>query len=101
MMEMITLYLEQTTTLIGEMKQSYKDKDWALLQGTVHKMIPSFTIMGIHKDFENMAIKVQEFAKTQLETDKIEELIVQLENICIQACTELKEEFNIIKSTNV
>ena len=82
------------------MKQSYKDKDWALLQGTVHKMIPSFTIMGIHKDFENMAIKVQEYAKIQLETDGIQELILQLENICAQACMELEEEYNIIKSTN-
>ena len=100
MMEMITLYLEQTTTLIGEMKQSYKDKDWALLQGTVHKMIPSFTIMGIHKDFEQMAIKVQEYAKTQLEVNEISELILQLENICTQACMELEEEYNIIKSTN-
>ena len=99
MMEMISLYLEQTTTLVSELKQSFRAKDWALLQSTAHKMIPSFTIMGIHTDFEDMAKKVQEYAKTQLEGDSIEEMVIQLENICTQACIELKEEFSILKKS--
>src|SRR6185312_9168709 len=60
MMEMIELYLDQTPPLIASMKQSLLDKDWNTLQSAVHKMIPSFSIMGISKDFENIAIKVQE-----------------------------------------
>ncbi len=60
MMKMISLYLEQTPPLIKAMKQALLDKDWNLLGGAVHKMIPSFSIMGINKDFENMAKKVQE-----------------------------------------
>src|SRR5207244_3440985 len=47
MMEMISLYLEQTPPLIRTMKQSYRDKDWISLYAAVHKMIPSFAIMGI------------------------------------------------------
>jgi len=46
MMEMISLYLEQTPTLINTMKQSLEIKDWKSLYGAVHKMIPSFAIMG-------------------------------------------------------
>jgi len=97
MMEMITIYLEQTPSLISSMTKSFQDKDWDSLYATVHKMIPSFSIMGIHADFENMAKKVQEFAKAQEKTGEIAPLVVQLENICTQACLELEEEFNRIK----
>ena len=100
MMEMIALYLEQTPPLIKAMKQSLENKDWESLHAAVHKMIPSFSIMGISSVFENMAKKVQDFASSQQKTDGIAELVLQLENVCGQACEELKIEFNRIKSTN-
>ena len=99
MLEMIALYLEQTPPLITTMKQSLLDKDWTSLHLAVHKMIPSFAIMGIKADFENMAKKVQEYAQTQQQADTISDLVLQLENICTQACTELQEEYNTIKNT--
>ena len=98
MMEMISLYLEQTPPLIRTMKESLKNNDWALLQSAVHKMIPSFSIVGISVDFENMAKKVQEYASTQQEVHHISDLVLQLENVCIQACEELGEELNKIKN---
>ncbi|MBE0424438.1 MAG: response regulator [Lutibacter sp.] len=98
MMEMISLYLEQTPPLINTMKQSFLDKDWKSFQATVHKMIPSFSIMGISVDFENMAKKVQEFASTQQQTGDITEMVTQLEKVCMQACNELKEDFNAFKN---
>ena len=99
MMEMISLYLEQTPPLITVMKQSLQDKDWNSLHAAVHKMIPSFSIMGISTDFENMAKKVQEYASSQQQADGIPDMVLQLENVCTQACKELKEEFNSIKNT--
>ena len=98
MMEMISLYLEQTPPLISTMKTSLRDKDWHSLHAAVHKIIPSFAIMGISVDFENMAKKVQEYASTQQQTDGIPDLVLKLENVCAQACIELKEEFNTIKN---
>lgn len=101
MMEMISLYLEQTPPLVSAMKLSLKDKNWQKLYSAAHKMIPSFAIMGINHDFENMAIQVQEYASTQTQTDHIPSLILQLETVCLQACDELQEEYNSIKnSTN-
>jgi PAS domain S-box-containing protein len=99
MMEMISLYLEQTPPLIRTMKQSLYTKDWNLLSGTVHKLIPSFSIVGISADFENMAKKVQEYAGTRQQTEKIHDLVTQLEEICNQACIELDKEVNMIKNT--
>jgi len=100
MMEMISAYLEQTPPLIIAMKESLEHKDWQALHAAVHKMIPSFAIMGMNVNFENMAKKVQEYASTQQQTDGIPDLVLQLENICAQACEELKAEFNVIKNTN-
>ena len=100
MMEMISLYLEQTPPLISAMKRSLEEKDWNGLHSAVHKMIPSFSIMGINVDFENMARKVQDYAIAELQTDGIQDMVLQLGNICSQACTELEEEYNMIKSKN-
>jgi PAS domain S-box-containing protein len=100
MMEMISLYLEQTPPLVVAMKEGLRDKDWNTLYSAVHKMIPSFSIMGINIDFENMAKKVQEYASTQKQAEGIPDLVLQIENVCAQACVELQEEFNMIKSNN-
>ena len=101
MTEMITLYLEQTPVLISSMKTSFEKKDWKSLQAAVHKMIPSFSIMGISIDFENMAKKLNEYASTLQETETIPEMVSQLENICTQACKELEEELIAINSAKL
>jgi PAS domain S-box-containing protein len=98
MMEMISLYLEQTPTLVKTMKQSLLNKDWSLLHSAVHKMIPSFSIVGINIDFENMARKVQEYASTQNNATEIDDMVLQLGNVCTQACVELKVDLNRIKN---
>jgi PAS domain S-box-containing protein len=100
MKEMITLYLHQTPPLINNMKQSLQEKDWDSLYASVHKLIPSFSIVGIHKDFENIAKKIQEYASTRLHLNELEELVLQIENVCSQACQELEVEINLIKNTN-
>jgi CheY-like chemotaxis protein len=98
MMEMISLYLEQTPPLISAMKQSWKEKEWSTLYAAVHKLIPSFSIMGISSDFEEMAKKIQDFAKNQQQSEGISVMVMELENVCSCACEELKEEFNAIKN---
>ena len=97
-MQMISAYLIQTPALIKTMKKSLKDNDWDSLYAAVHKMIPSFSIMGISADFENMAKKVQEYSRTKQQTDELSDMVLQLEAVCKQACKELKEEFNTIKN---
>jgi NTP pyrophosphatase (non-canonical NTP hydrolase) len=47
-----------------------------------------------------MAKKVQEFAGAQKQISGIQDMVLQLGNICNQACEELKEEFNRINSSN-
>ena len=98
LLEMISLYLEQTPPLIVAMKDGLRDKDWQSLYSAVHKIIPSFAIMGISIDFENMAKKIQDYASSQLQGDGIPDMVMQIENICTQACKELEEELDTIKN---
>lgn len=100
MMEMIAIYLEQTPVLINTMKQSLLDKDWEGLHAAAHKMVPSFVIMGISPDFEIVAKKVQTYTGMLSQTNRIEDLLLQLENVCAQACKELEEEYSTLKYTN-
>ena len=95
--EMISLFLVQTPALIKTMKLNLIDKDWISLGSAAHKMIPSFSIMGINTEFETMARQVQQYTGEYNNLEKIPDLILRLENVCTQACTELEEEHNMIK----
>ncbi len=99
MMEMISLYLEQTPLLILTMKQSLKDKNWSALHSAVHKMIPSFSIMGMNKDYVQIAQKIQIYAQAQEKSGNINDMVDKLEAVCSQSCTELIEELKRLKNT--
>ncbi|MFV8333449.1 response regulator [Flavobacterium sp. GSP14] len=99
MMEMISIYLEQTPHLLNTIKQSLKEENWTLLGAAVHKMLPSFTIMGIHPDHENVAKKIHDFTITTDKNNTIYSLVTQLDEICTQACSELQEEFNTLQNS--
>ncbi len=99
MMEMIALYLQQTPDLVSLLKKSMQAEDWASLQAAAHKMIPSFAIIGIKKDFENMAKKLQEYSGTKAQAKEMQDIVLQLEHVCTNACAELEEEYTILKNT--
>jgi len=98
MLEMISLYLKQTPPLITEMKRSFLKKDWESMHSVVHKMIPSFSIVGIDKNFENMAKEIQAYVGAQQKANEISNLVAQLDQVCTQACLELEEESLLIKN---
>src|SRR5688572_25227393 len=81
MSEMISLYLGQTTSLIKEMVASAKSKDWQTLQSVAHKMIPSFSIVGIDKQYEDMARSLQESARIGENQEEIRGCVLALENV--------------------
>ncbi len=99
MMEMISVFLEQTPPLITAMNRSLREKAWDSLYSEVHKIIPSFSIMGFNPKYENLARKVQEYSRTEQNTEEIPAMILQLEKISYQACKELQAEYDNIKMT--
>lgn len=97
MVEIISLYLEQTPPLISAMKKSFASKDWKTMQSVVHKMIPSFSIMGFDKLIGEMAKNINDFAEDQLPVNEVEKMVNQIENACLKAFDELNEELKSIK----
>jgi PAS domain S-box-containing protein len=91
MAEMISLYLEQTTSLIKAIKHSLALSDWQQVQTIAHKLIPSFAIMGISTYHENLAQRIQEHARSQQNIEMIPDLVDQLTGVLEQACEELEE----------
>ena len=99
MMEMITLYLKHTPPLINQMKQGCHDKDWDSVYAAAHKLIPSFSIMGINKNFEAIARKIQEYSNTRKHLYQVNKMVLEVENVCSEACEELEEELNMVKKS--
>jgi CheY-like chemotaxis protein len=97
MTELINSYLTQTPTLIRTMKQSFQEKNWKLLNATVHKMLPSFNIMGLSPDITEIARKIQEYATVIENSQELGDLVLELENVCIQSCRELELELTHLK----
>ena len=90
--EIITVYLKQTPPLISTMKKSFLDREWDVLEATLHKMIPSFAIMGINPEITAIAMKIQEYARKLELSDDLNIMILNVENVCKQACIELELE---------
>lgn len=97
MMEMISIYLEQTPHLIVALNESFLSGDWDKLQSVVHKMIPSFSIMGMNNEFVTMAHQIKEFANAPDKDKNITNLVTKLTEACSLACEELQIELIKIK----
>ena len=95
---MISIYLEQTPKLIFSMNEGYKELDWEKLHASAHKIIPSFSIMGIASKYENLAKKIQEYASNNENHEDLGTLIKQLEIGCEVACNELEQELKNINT---
>ncbi len=80
------------------MKKSLKDKDWVSLHSAAHKMIPSFSIIGMDAEYENWGKMIQEYSGTQQHLNEIPAMVYKLENICLQACRELTDEYNLLNN---
>jgi CheY-like chemotaxis protein len=98
MTEMINVYLRQTPPLVETMKQSYYDKDWKLLQATIHKIIPSFAIVGMIPETAMLAEKIQLCALNLERSEDLLNLIHQLEVMCKHSFVELEHELSKIKN---
>ena len=86
--EMINLYLKQTPLLISTISNSYHQKDYETLKATIHKLIPSFSIVGIDDEYLELAKKME----CNSTSPQLKEDIHKLENRCNEAIEELKTE---------
>lgn len=98
MIEIISLYLEQTPALLLTMKESLLIEDWNGLNAAVHKIIPSFSIMGISSDVESLAMRIKEYSSLKQQKEIVHDLVLKIEIVCNQAFVELEHELKILKT---
>jgi PAS domain S-box-containing protein len=91
MEEMIALYLKQTPPIVTAMIDGLTKKDWTLLGASIHKISPSFKIMGIDDTYKKMLEKVEKKIVDR-DFDGIDNLVHLIEKVCINSCEELKIE---------
>jgi CheY-like chemotaxis protein len=91
--EMINLYLKQTPLLISSLSTNYNEKDFDTLKASVHKLLPSFSIVGIDDKYLELAKKIE----SNINSSQLKNWIKKLENACNQAIEELKTELNNLK----
>jgi CheY-like chemotaxis protein len=91
--EMIELYLKQTPPLINTISKSYNQKDFETLKLTIHKLLPSFSIVGIESKYIELAKKIE----NEITSPQLKNSIQKIENACNQAMEELKIELNNLK----
>jgi len=94
MSDMIRVYLKQTPPIIKTIQKSLHKKDWQTLKSAIHKLLPSFSIMGMDKEVDLMAKKIHENAHTIEITDEVPLLTLELIKVCHQSFTELEIELN-------
>ena len=89
-MKLIKMYLDEIPATVDKMKQSLSKMNWEELRMATHKLIPSFSLMGINKEFEEIARKIERYAYERKNLDEIPELIAKIDAVCSGACEELK-----------
>jgi PAS domain S-box-containing protein len=96
MLEIITLFLDQTPKLIRAMNTSLVEKDWLALNGAVHKLIPSFYIMGITHDMDKIARHIQSETSANQSTEGMATSVLAIEKVCAQAVDALRKDVVLI-----
>ncbi len=96
---MLSYFLDNTPSVISEMKQFYEEKDWKNLRNVAHKFKPQLTFMGIKSIFNEVETIEQNAASVANLTD-IPSLIDKSEKVCLQAMTEIKHELEKLLDKN-
>jgi len=89
--EMISVFMEQTPIEISNLEKYLEEKDWKSLRAIAHKMKPSFSFMGI-KELDALIKLIEEYAANETNLELLPEMIAKLKKICYEAIKELEIE---------
>lgn len=88
---MLSYFLDNTPSVLNDLKQFYREKDWKSLRNIAHKFKPQLTFMGIKSIFNEVEAIEQNSANVE-NTDEIPDLILKVESVCNEAVKEIGME---------
>ncbi len=89
--EMITIFLQQTPEMLEQMTKYLNEQKWTQLCGVAHKMKPTIDYMGIHSIRETVET-IEKYADEQQSLDLLPGLVAQVNQVCTNAINQLKTE---------
>jgi len=89
MREVIATYLDETPKYLNAIILSLKNKDWKGIYHAVHKIIPSFSIVGVGPEYAAVALDIQSFSNIESKRHRIPQLVHELEDIIQRVLAEL------------
>jgi HPt (histidine-containing phosphotransfer) domain-containing protein len=94
MIVMLKAYLEETPRLLDSMRDGVESSNWDTVKNAAHSMLPSFPMLGMKKEYENMAREIQDLAHKKENLPQIKALYTELKSVCDKALTELQNELD-------
>jgi PAS domain S-box-containing protein len=92
MREMICLFLDQTPTFVQHIREGAETGEWEKIRAAAHSLLPSFNIVGMSREHENLVKKIQEYAREKHNSGEIKTLVALVQKACDGACHELEME---------
>jgi len=96
---MLSYFIDNTPTVLREMKQFFDEKDWKNLRNVAHKFKPQLTFMGIKSIF-NEVETIEQNAASVVSLSDIPPLIDKCEKVCLKAMNEIKIELEKLLDKN-
>ncbi len=96
---MLSYFIDNTPSVIQEMKDYYKENNWKALRNVAHKFKPQLTFMGIKSIFNDVE-NIEQNASHVKNTDKIPDLIEKTEMVAMKALKEIQVELEKLLDKN-
>ncbi|MFW6352379.1 MAG: Hpt domain-containing protein, partial [Bacteroidota bacterium] len=96
---MLSYFIDNTPSVIQEMKDFYKEKNWKALRNVAHKFKPQLTFMGIKSIFNDVE-NIEQNAAHVKNTDEIPQMIEKTETVAMKALEEIQEELEKLLDKN-
>jgi HPt (histidine-containing phosphotransfer) domain-containing protein len=77
--QIIQLFLNDTPNSIHEIKNGISNSNWQVVYNYAHKIKPSVTMLGLPKELIDVLLLINEYSKTETNTDQITSLVKTLE----------------------
>lgn len=89
--QIINLFLQDTPVEIEKIKTSLASFNYEEIYKHAHKIKPSLSMVGVPQETFEILLKINEYAKTNTNIEKLKELIPLLESEISKVYIDLKE----------
>jgi FOG: HPt domain len=92
--DMVSTFIENTPEELSQIRTFVDSGNWTKAGEAAHRFSSSLLFLGLD-GLKQLSTEIEDSSLRGINLVKIPELLVQLENGCNQAITELKVDFNV------